>query len=519
MSSKLVRQAKGLLFSAVMVSVGFSTLPVQAQVSDAQVGALVEALRQAAPRGDNANEGLTSDWAIKPANIPRWSRLCTGRELTPAAFSANPTAAREILVCVMRDVLRDEYKASGNSETVAVQRAASWWMTGDPNQYNSSRIQPYTQKVLSFYQKQRGNAPAQPPATSPKQSTSQQSPQPVAQSSSSSPISDAQVGALVEALRQAAQQRVPGNNGLVSEWQILPANIPRWSRLCTGQTLTPAQFEASSAKAREILVCVMRDVMRDEYKASGNSETVAVQRAASWWLTGDPNQYNSGSTASFSKNVLAFYQKQSGNAPTQPSATPPKQPASQQSPQPTAPQTQPAPQSSPQTTTPQTQPAPQSSPQTTTPQTQPAPQPSPQSKAPSSSPSPISDAQVGMLVEALRQAAPQPDTVNDELYGAWQVKAENIPRWSKQCTGQELSPTQFQDSPVTARAILVCVVRDVLREQYTASSNNEFVAVQRAASWWMTGDPNQYNSDSTGSYAQKVLDFYQQSRLRFFSHI
>jgi hypothetical protein len=81
-----------------------------------------------------------------------------------------------------------------------------------------------------------------------------------------------------------------------------------------------------------------------------------------------------------------------------------------------------------------------------------------------------------MLVEALRQAAPQPDTVNDELYSAWQVKAENIPRWSKQCTGQELSPTQFQDSPVTARAILVCVVRDVLREQYTASSNNEFVA-------------------------------------------
>jgi hypothetical protein len=122
-------------------------------------------------------------------------------------------------------------------------------------------------------------------------------------------------------------------------------------------------------------------------------------------------------------------------------------------------------------------------------------------------------------VEALRQAAPQTGIENDELYSDWQVKSENIPRWSKQCTGQELTPKQFQDSPVTARAILVCVMRDVLREQYTASSNNEVVAVQRAASWWMTGDPNQYNSASTAPYTQKVLDFYQQSRLKFFSHI
>ena len=374
MSSKLVRQAKRLLLSGVLLSVGLWTLPVQAQqVSDAQVRALVEALRQAAPPGDNANEGLTSDWKIKPPNIRRWSRLCTGQELTPEAFTANPTKAREILACVMRDVLRDEYKASGSNETVAVQRAASWWMTGDPTQYNSSRIRTYTQRVLGFYQQQR---------------RSSQTPQPA----------------------------------------------------------TPAQQPATKPAAQP--------------PASQSQPT------------------------------------------SQPATSPPanrSQPTSQSSVQPSANAAQPAP--------------------ATATQSQPAPQPSVQPTARSSSPAPISDTQVGTLVEALRQAAPQTGTPNDGLYSDWQVQADNIRPWSRQCIGKELTPTQFQDSPVTARAILICVMRDVLREQYTASNNNEFVAVQRAASWWMTGDATQYTASATAPYTEKVLGFYKQSRLKFFSHI
>jgi hypothetical protein len=122
-------------------------------------------------------------------------------------------------------------------------------------------------------------------------------------------------------------------------------------------------------------------------------------------------------------------------------------------------------------------------------------------------------------VEALRQAAPQTGVEDDGLYSEWQVKAENIPRWSQQCTGRELTPTQFEGSPVTARAILVCIIRDVLRDQYSTSNNSESVAVRRAASWWMTGDPNRYNSESTSQYTQRVLDLYKRSRLKFFSHI
>ena len=306
-------------------------------------------------------------------------------------------------------------------------------------------------------------------------------------------LSDAQVGALVEALRLAAPQTGIENDGLYSDWQIKPENIPRWSRQYTGKELTPTQFQDSPTTARSILVCVMSDVFSEQYGASNNNESLAVQRTASWWMTGDATRYNSTPTNSYTQKVLNFYQQQRNNRQSQQPATP-QQPATQ----PTASQSQPAPRPA----TPQ-QPAPQAT----------------QTPARSSSSSQISDAQVGALVEALRLAAPQTGVENDGLYSEWQVKAENIPRWSNQCTDKELTPTQFQDSPVTARAILVCVMRDVLKEQYGASNNNETLAVQRAASLWMTGDPGQYNSGSTATYTQRVLDFYQRSELKFFSHI
>jgi hypothetical protein len=314
MSSKLVRQAGRLLLSTVIMSAGLWTLPADAQVPDTQVGALVEALRQAAPQTGTVDDGLYSEWQIKPENIPRWSKQCIGRELTTTQFEASPVTARAILVCVMRDVLREQYSASGNNEYVAVQRAASWWMTGDPNQYNNAPTNSYIEKVLSFYQQQRSNPQAQQPATPPKQPAATQpkpAPQPSGQaaapSSSPTQISDVQVGALVEALRKAAPQTGTVDDGLYSEWQIKPENIPRWSQQCAGKELTPTQFESSPVTARSILVCVMRDVLREQYSASGNKESVAVKRAASWWMTGDANQYNSGEIASYSQKVLDFY--------------------------------------------------------------------------------------------------------------------------------------------------------------------------------------------------------------------
>jgi len=149
------KQTLHLSLKAVVIGVVLWGFPVQAQ-SNVQVSALVEALRQAAPQTGTKNDGLYSDWQILPANIPRWSKGCTGQELSIAQFEASPAMARTIIECVLRDVLRDEYRASGKNESLAIRRAAAWWMTGDPKQYNSGHAS-YTQKVLSFYQRQLGS--------------------------------------------------------------------------------------------------------------------------------------------------------------------------------------------------------------------------------------------------------------------------------------------------------------------------------------------------------------------------
>jgi hypothetical protein len=39
---------------------------------------------------------------------------------------------------------------------------------------------------------------------------------------------------------------------------------------------------------------------------------------------------------------------------------------------------------------------------------------------------------------------------------------------------------------------------------------DETLAVRRAAAWWMTGDPDQYDQESTAEYTNKVLFYYRE---------
>jgi hypothetical protein len=163
----------GAIASLYVLAIGI--LPATAQISDRQVNAVVEALRQAAPQTGTANDGLYSDWQIKPENIPRWSRFCMDRELTPAQFEASPATARFVVACILRDVLQEQYEDGGNNELTAVRRTAAWWMTGDPDQYNSGAIASYIQRVVRAYQQQIASATS-PPSPTPPSSSSAQSP-------------------------------------------------------------------------------------------------------------------------------------------------------------------------------------------------------------------------------------------------------------------------------------------------------------------------------------------------------
>jgi hypothetical protein len=145
MRSRLVKT----IFS-LSLGLWLNAQPGQAQIADPQVERVAEALRQVSLSTGVKIDGLYSDWQVKPENVTNWSRKCTGKEIAPATFAADSTQARRIVVCVLRDVMRDEYQASKN-EILTVRRTAAWWLTGVSGRYLNTDIAPYTQQVVDFY--------------------------------------------------------------------------------------------------------------------------------------------------------------------------------------------------------------------------------------------------------------------------------------------------------------------------------------------------------------------------------
>lgn len=170
MNTKLIKKGKNLLLTSILAGIWLGNASAIAQqtrparqVSDAQVNAMVEALRKAAPP-NSANDGMYSDWQVLPGIIPDWTKRCLGRQLTPAEFESDAKAARETVACIARRELNRLYGATGN-ETAAVRGAACWWMTGKDNACTSGATGTYVQKVVGFYQQQaRTSTPTEKPA-------------------------------------------------------------------------------------------------------------------------------------------------------------------------------------------------------------------------------------------------------------------------------------------------------------------------------------------------------------------
>lgn len=458
MSFQVIRQVKHLLLSGLIASVGLWTVPAQAQVSDARVNAMVEALRQAAPP-NRPNDGMYSQWQVLPGIIPSWTKQCVGRELTPAQFESDANAARNTVACIVGREFKKQLTATNNNETAAVRNVACWWMTGT-TACSSGATATYVQRVVGFYQQQgRGNN------TPNRQSSNTSTPSAIA-SSNIALLSDTQVAAMVEALRLAAPRTANPNDGLYSEWQIKPEIIPNWSKQCVGQEITPAQFESNSQAARSVVSCIMRRELNSQYNAANQNEIAAVRRTACWWMSGKPTGCNSGAIAAYVEKVVGFYQQQAqGNS------------SSEQTSAATASETS-------------TEVSKEST--TTSPST-------------SSTSVQVSDTQVAAMVEALRKSAHR----SSNLYSAWGVTAEIIPSWTKQCVGREMTPAEFNSDTTAARTTVTCIMRRELGKQLQETGNDESLAVQRVAAWWLTGDPAQYSAKAA-TYSQKILGLYQQ---------
>ncbi|MDZ8222139.1 hypothetical protein [Nostoc sp. ChiVER01] len=153
----MIKKPIGLLLNGVIVTSGLLPLLAQAQqpVSDTQVAAMVEALQQAAPQTKNPNDGYYSEWQVKPETLKGWTRTCLKRELTPTQFENNPAIARQVVSCITRRELTNQFRATNNNEIASVRGAACWWMTGSYTGCNKGFTAEYVQKVVRFYQQQR----------------------------------------------------------------------------------------------------------------------------------------------------------------------------------------------------------------------------------------------------------------------------------------------------------------------------------------------------------------------------
>jgi hypothetical protein len=148
---------KLLLISGLVFSFTMSPLLAQAkqQVSNAQVAAMVEALRLAAPQTGKVNDGLYSNWQVKPETLKGWSRNCLKKEVTPTEFENNQAIARQVISCIVRRELNQQFHATNNNEIAAVRSTSCWWMTGNYTGCNSGFTATYVQKVVGLYQQQR----------------------------------------------------------------------------------------------------------------------------------------------------------------------------------------------------------------------------------------------------------------------------------------------------------------------------------------------------------------------------
>ncbi len=158
-----------LLVNGLLVSSALWTLlllPAQAQqIGKPQVEAMVDALRQAAPKTGVQDDGLYSQWQITPGIIPSWSKQCLGREIAPKQLETNPVLARSIVSCIMSRELQKQYAVSNKNETTAVRRTACWWMTGNPTSCTSGSTAKYVQNVQRFYEQVRTPSAAIPAAS------------------------------------------------------------------------------------------------------------------------------------------------------------------------------------------------------------------------------------------------------------------------------------------------------------------------------------------------------------------
>ncbi|GAP97032.1 lytic transglycosylase domain-containing protein [Leptolyngbya sp. NIES-2104] len=109
------------------------------------------------------------------------------------------------------------------------------------------------------------------------------------------------------------------HSGALGYAQIMPENLPRWSKEALGYVVSKRDFLARPDLQIAIVDFKLNQYWQRSIVASNGNVAIAIQRVASWWYSGKPEKYTNTATqyynghrypsiASYSKSVLRRYQ-------------------------------------------------------------------------------------------------------------------------------------------------------------------------------------------------------------------
>lgn len=86
--------------------------------------------------------------------------------------------------------------------------------------------------------------------------------------------------------------QVNRDSGALGKYQIMPDNVPSWSKACLGQSISAQQFLSSPSHQERIATCKLSQEFK-RAKEAGESSYEACRSTASFWYSGSADNKNS----------------------------------------------------------------------------------------------------------------------------------------------------------------------------------------------------------------------------------
>jgi murein DD-endopeptidase MepM/ murein hydrolase activator NlpD len=118
---------------------------------------------------------------------------------------------------------------------------------------------------------------------------------------------------------------INSDSGASGKWQVMPANIPSWSKAALGHEVSHTEFMASAEVQHKVVKHRLNLYLNQQTKP-GRSEEEIIRRVASAWYSGQPQlwnntrpQYSNGrrypSIESYTRSVWNLYLKTGASTP------------------------------------------------------------------------------------------------------------------------------------------------------------------------------------------------------------